>query len=147
MNLNKVVFRFVSISFSILVILLVLIGFVKIGTYCYDFGYRVFRDVVVQISDDMSDMDIAKELKEKGLVENAKLFFVQLKVSAYSGRLHSGVYTLNTSMTTRDMMVLMAAEPEQSSTDDTETVTGTTEETTEETTDTQTDADTVTGEE
>ena len=45
------------------------------------------------------------------------------------------------------MMVLMAAEPEQSSTDDTETVTGTTEETTEETTDTQTDADTVTGEE
>ena len=40
-------------------------------------------------------------------------------------------------------MVLMAAEPEQSSTDDTETVTGTTEETTEETTDTQTDADTV----
>ena len=148
MNLNKVVFRFVSISFSILVILLVLIGFVKIGTYCYDFGYRVFteapvdaepgRDVIVQISDDMSDMDIAKELKEKGLVENAKLFFVQLKVSAYSGRLHSGVYTLNTSM---------AAEPEQSSTDDTETVTGTTEETTEETTDTQRDADTVTGEE
>ena len=85
----------------------------------------------------------AKELKEKGLVENAKLFFVQLKVSAYSGRLHSGVYTLNTSMTARDMMVLMAAEPEQSSTDDTETVTGTTEETT----DTQKDADTVTGEE
>ena len=145
MNLNKVVFRFVSISFSILVILLVLIGFVKIGTYCYNFGYRVFteapvdaepgRDVIVQISDDMSDMDIAKELKEKGLV------------SAYSGRLHSGVYTLNTSMAARDMMVLMAAEPEQSSTDDTETVTGTTEETTEETTDTQTDADTVTGEE
>ena len=98
MNLNKVVFRFVSISFSILVILLVLIGFVKIGTYCYDFGYRVFteapvdaepgRDVIVQISDDMSDMDIAKELKEKGLVENAKLFFVQLKVSAYSGSIN-----------------------------------------------------------
>ena len=150
MNLNKVVFRFVSISFSILVILLVLIGFVKIGTYCYDFGYRVFTEAPVDaepISDDMSDMDIAKELKEKGLVENAKLFFVQLKVSAYSGRLHSGVYTLNTSMTARDMMVLMAAKPEQSSTDDTETVTGTTEETTEETTDTQTDADTVTGEE
>ena len=40
-------------------------------------------------------------------------------------------------------MVLMAAEPEQNSTDDTETVTGTTEETT----DTQKDADTVTGEE
>lgn len=151
MNLNKVVFRFVSISFSILVILLVLIGFVKIGTYCYEFGYRVFteapvdaepgRDVMVQISGDMSDMDIAKELKEKGLVEDAKLFYVQLKVSAYSGKLHDGVYTLNTSMTARDMMVVMAAEPEQSTAEDTETVTDSTEQTD----DTQTN--TVTGEE
>ena len=86
MNLNKVVFRFVSISFSILVILLVLIGFVKIGTYCYDFGYRVFteapvdaepgRDVIVQISDDMSDMDIAKELKEKRSCGECKALFL-----------------------------------------------------------------------
>ena len=153
MNLNKVVFRFVSISFSILVILLVLIGFVKIGTYCYEFGYRVFteapvdaepgRDVMVQISGDMSDMDIAKELNEKGLVEDAKLFYVQLKVSAYSGKLHDGVYTLNTSMTARDMMVVMAAEPEQSTAEDTETVTDSTEQTD----DTQTNTDTVTGEE
>ena len=151
MNLNKVVFRFVSISFSILVILLVLIGFVKIGTYCYEFGYRVFteapvdaepgRDVMVQISSHMSDMDIAKELKEKGLVEDAKLFYVQLKVSADSGKLHDGVYTLNTSMTARDMMVVMAAEPEQSTAEDTETVTDSTEQTD----DTQTN--TVTGEE
>ena len=151
MNLNKVVCRFVSISFSILVILLVLIGFVKIGTYCYEFGYRVFteapvdaepgRDVMVQISSHMSDMDIAKELKEKGLVEDAKLFYVQLKVSAYSGKLHDGVYTLNTSMTARDMMVVMAAEPEQSTAEDTETVTDSTEQTD----DTQTN--TVTGEE
>lgn len=151
MNLNKVVFRFVSISFSILVILLVLIGFVKIGTYCYEFGYRVFteapvdaepgRDVMVRISGDMSDMDIAKELKEKGLVEDAKLFYVQLKVSAYSGKFHDGVYTLNTSMTARDMMVVMAAEPEQSTAEDTETVTDSTEQTD----DTQTN--TVTGEE
>lgn len=151
MNLNKVVFRFVSISFSILVILLVLIGFVKIGTYCYEFGYRVFteapvdaepgRDVMVQISSHMSDMDIAKELKEKGLVEDTKLFYVQLKVSAYSGKLHDGVYTLNTSMTARDMMVVMAAEPEQSTAEDTETVTDSTEQTD----DTQTN--TVTGEE
>lgn len=89
MNLNKVVFRFVSISFSILVILLVLIGFVKIGTYCYDFGYRVFteapvdaepgRDVVVQISDDMSDMDIAKELKEKRSCGECKALFCTVK--------------------------------------------------------------------
>lgn len=124
MNKNKLVFRFVSVSFSILVILLVLIGFIKIGTYCYEFGYRVFteeavdaepgRDVVVQITDGMSGMDIAKELQSKGLVRDAKLFYVQLRVSAYSKKLNPGVYTLNTSMQARDMMVVMSTKQETS---------------------------------
>lgn len=125
MNKNKLVLRFVSISFSVLVILLVLIGFVKVGTYCYDFGYRIFteeaideepgRDVVIQITDDMSGMDIAKELKDKGLIQDARLFYVQLKVSAYSKKINPGVYTLNTSMQARDMMVEMSKEQEESS--------------------------------
>lgn len=125
MNKNKLVLRFVSISFSVLVILLVLIGFVKVGTYCYDFGYRIFteeaideepgRDVVIQITDDMSGMDIAKELKDKGLIQDARLFYVQLKVSAYSKKINPGVYTLNTSMQARDMMVEMSKEQEDDS--------------------------------
>lgn len=125
MNKNKLVLRFVSISFSVLVILLVLIGFVKVGTYCYDFGYRIFteeaideepgRDVVIQITDDMSGMDIAKELENKGLIQDARLFYVQLKVSAYSKKINPGVYTLNTSMQARDMMVEMSKEQEDDS--------------------------------
>ena len=125
MNKNKLVLRFVSISFSVLVILLVLIGFVKVGTYCYDFGYRIFteeaideepgRDVVIQITDDMSGMDIAKELKDKGLIQDARLFYVQLKVSAYSKKINPGVYTLNTSMQARDRMVEMSKKQEDDS--------------------------------
>ncbi len=125
MNKNKLVLRFVSISFSVLVILLVLIGFVKVGTYCYDFGYRIFteeaideepgRDIVIQITDDMSGMDIAKELENKGLIQDARLFYVQLKVSAYSKKINPGVYTLNTSMQARDMMVVMSKEQEDDS--------------------------------
>lgn len=125
MNKNKLVLRFVSISFSVLVILLVLIGFVKVGTYCYDFGYRIFteeaideepgRDVVIQITDDMSGMDIAKELEDKGLIQDARLFYIQLKLSTYSKKINPGVYTLNTSMQARDMMVEMSKEQEESS--------------------------------
>ena len=125
MNKNKLVLRFVSISFSVLVILLVLIGFVKVGTYCYDFGYRIFteeaideepgRDIVIQITDDMSGMDIAKELENKGLIQDARLFYVQLKVSAYSKKINPGVYTLNTSMQARDMMVEMSKKQEDDS--------------------------------
>lgn len=131
MNLNKVVFKFVSISFSVLVVLLVIVGLVKLGTFCYDFGYRVFteapvdkepgKDVVVQVTADMSETDIGKMLEEKGLIQDGKLFFAQLKLSAYSGKLLPGIYTLNTSMTAKEMMVVMATEPVE----DTETASDT----------------------
>lgn len=130
MNLNKVVMKFVSISFSILVVLLVIVGLVKLGTFCYDFGYRVFteapvdeepgKDVVVQITADMSEQEIGKMLEEKGLIDDGTLFYAQLKLSAYSGKLVPGIYTLNTSMTAKDMMVVMATEPKEDTENSTE---------------------------
>lgn len=124
MNLNKVILKFVSISFSILVTLLVVVGLVELGSYCYDFGYRVFTetpidktpgtDIVVQVTADMSEHEIGKMLEEEGLVRDGTLFYAQLKLSAYSGELLPGTYTLNTSMTGKDMIVVMATEPEES---------------------------------
>lgn len=123
MDLNRIIFKFVSISFSVLVALLVIMGLVKLGNYCYEFGYRVFteapmeeepgRDVVLQIDSDMSEMEIGQLLEEKGLIRSKLLFYVQLKLSAYSGKLNPGVYTLNTSMDARDMMVVLATVPEE----------------------------------
>ncbi len=124
MKLNKVIFKFVSLSFSILVMLLVVVGLVELGSFCYDFGYRVFtetpvdeepgRDVVVQITSDMSEGEIGDMLEEEGLVRDGKLFYAQLKLSAYSGDLLPGIYTLNTSMTSKDMIVAMATATEES---------------------------------
>ena len=51
-------------------------------------------------------------LEEKGLVRDSRLFYLQLKLSAYSGKIIPGVYTLNTSMTPKDMIVLMATSTE-----------------------------------
>ena len=128
MNKNKIVFRFVSISFSVLIFLLIVIGLIKAGTYCYDFGYRIFtegaveaapgRDVVVQITEDMSGLDIGGELEEKGLINDKLLFFVQLKLSAYADDINSGVYTLNTSMEPREMMEAMSLEKEDTETEE-----------------------------
>ena len=128
MNMNKIVFRFVSISFSVLIFLLIVIGLIKAGTYCYDFGYRIFtegaveaapgRDVVVQITEDMSGLDIGGELEEKGLIDDKLLFFVQLKLSAYADDINPGVYTLNTSMEPREMMEAMSLEKEDTETEE-----------------------------
>lgn len=49
-------------------------------------------------------------LEDKGLVRDHNLFYLQLKLSAYSGHIKPGIYTLNTSMTAKDMMVIMSSD-------------------------------------
>ena len=130
MDLNKFLFRFISVAFKIMIALFVIAATVKLGGIGYDFGYRVFtesaidkepgKDVLVQVREDTSARELGKTLEEKGLVRDGNLFFLQLKLSAYSKRILPGVYTLNTSMTVKDMMVVMSTE-ERESTESTET--------------------------
>ena len=118
MSKNKVVFRFVSISFSMLVLLIVFIGVFKASTFCYDFVYRIFTepavstapgtDVVVQIDKNDSAFDIGEKLETKGLVRDAELYVAQYYLSAYVDKLLPGTYTLNTSMKTKEMLVVMS---------------------------------------
>ena len=115
---NKLVFRFVSISFSVLILLVIFIGVFKASAFCYDFGYRIFtekpmesapgRDVVVQIVTDDSAFDIGKMLEQKGLVRDSSLYVAQYYLSAYVNDLLPGTYTLNTSMTTKEMLIVMS---------------------------------------
>ena len=80
----------------------------------YDFGYRVFteapisptpgRDVTISYTEGKSFKDLAKSLEEKGLLRDYKLAMVQMYVSAYKDTIKPGAYTLNTSMTTEEMM-------------------------------------------
>ena len=60
---------------------LVVIGLIKLGSFCYDFGYRVFTegpveeepgtDVSVDVTDDLSEYQIGKLLKKEGLIRDA----------------------------------------------------------------------------
>jgi UPF0755 protein len=116
---------------TVIVILLVVYFGVKIAYTGYDFGYRVFtegavdaapgKDVLIQIREDMSEYEIAQLLEERGLVRNARLFFLQLKLSVYKGKVVPGVYTLNSSMTPQELMAAISPEEETESTEDTET--------------------------
>ena len=83
----------------------------------YDFGYRVFteapispapgRDITISYTEGKSYKALAKNLEEKGLVRDYKLAMVQMYVSVYKDKIKPGSYTLNTSMTTEDMMKAM----------------------------------------
>lgn len=118
MQFNKALFKFIKVAFTIMVILLIVYAGVRISKTAYDFGYRVFtetaidkapgKDVDIQVTDGMSAKELGEELEAKGLVRDARLFQIQLKLSAYSKKIKTGVYTLNTSMTPKEMIVVMA---------------------------------------
>uniref|UniRef100_UPI0040568443 endolytic transglycosylase MltG n=1 Tax=Agathobacter sp. TaxID=2021311 RepID=UPI0040568443 len=130
MDINKVVYKFLRFAFGIMLALLIIYGTVRIGMTAFDFGYRVFTespmekapgtDVVVTVESDMDAEELGKLLKKEGLIRDENLFFLQLKMSAYSNEILPGTYTLNTSQTAKEMMIIMSTEPEE----DTEESTG-----------------------
>lgn len=125
MSASKIVMRLVSISFSVLVFILIVYGLYQLGLHAYDYGYRIFTepavttgdgsDKLVQVKSSMSDSDIGQVLEEKGLIRDKWLFVCQLKLSQYSGKLVPGYYTLNTSMTAQEMMQVMSGEDNEES--------------------------------
>ena len=84
----------------------------------YEFGYRIFdqqpmtvgagRDITVTITEEMSGKDISELFYERGLVENKLLFIAQYYLSEFQQDVKPGTYELNTSMTTEEMMEVMA---------------------------------------
>lgn len=131
-NINKIIFGFIRIALGILILLFIIRAGVELSKVGYDFGYRVFtepavdeapgKDVLVQINENTSLTDLAQLLEEKGLVRDAKLFVLQTELSVYRKKIVPGVYTLNTSMTAKEMLAIMSSlEDETESTEIDET--------------------------
>lgn len=120
---NKTLYKWIRIAFTVMIVLLVLYGTISLSYKAYDFGYRIFTEspvdekpgvnVEVTIEESMSSKQIAKLLEEKGLIRDADLFAVQYKLSAYAGEIIPGTYTLNTSQTAKEMMIIMADQVEE----------------------------------
>lgn len=123
MSASKIVMRIVSISFSVLIFIVVVYGLYQAGLQSYSYGYRIFtepavssgngRDRLVNIKNSMDASDIAQLLENKGLIRDKWLFVLQLKLLEYEDRLVPGYYTLNTSMTAREMMEVMSGAQEE----------------------------------
>ena len=89
------------------------------ATRAYQFGYRIFdgepveaapgTDVVVVIGGDMSDSEITSLLQKKGLIKDTTVFRILLRLYTNSKYgIIEGEYTLNTSMSARDMIKVMS---------------------------------------
>lgn len=132
MNVNKAVLKFVKLGITMILALLVIYATVSVCFTGFDFGYRVFtepameeepgQDVAVTIDASMDGSKIGRELETKGLVRNATLFQIQLELSAYADDILPGTYVLNTSMTAKEMMMVMSTPQKiEDESDDSET--------------------------
>ena len=108
------IFRFVKIAFSIMIILVLLYGTIHFAIKVYDFGYRLFtetpvdeepgQNVKVTIEEGASAKEVCQLLEDQGLVRDANLFFFQLKLAEKDDRLAHGNYVLNTSMNFEELI-------------------------------------------
>lgn len=128
MNTKKAALTVLSITLKIVVFAVVILAIFRLGGMAFDYGHSVFqeeamdappgRTITVTLEDGASIGEIAKLLEEKGLVEDWKLFVIQVKVSKYSKTMQPGTYTLNTSMLPREMMAVMSGEDWEGSSED-----------------------------
>ncbi len=128
MKIGKAIVSVVAILFRILICLFLILMIYRMAFKAYDFGYRVFAepavtegkgtDVVVEIPIGSSASDIGKILKDAGLIKDDMLFTAQELLSEYHGKLEPGTYSLNTSMTSEEMMAAMCPDTEESTEED-----------------------------
>ena len=89
----------------------------------YDVGYGVFsqqgkdargtgRVVAFTVEEGIKAPKLAEQLEEQGIIDSARLFLIQERVSDYAGMYVAGTYSLSSEMTTEEIMrVISGTEP------------------------------------
>ena len=122
MNGRQVAGTVLDTVLKIVIIIAVVMFTYKYATQAYDFGSRLFasqpmaaeenaRAIRIALTEEATTMDIAEVLQSKGLIEDAKVFYVQELLSKYHDELKPGIYELSSDMTAEEMMAVMAAQP------------------------------------
>ena len=120
MNTKKAALTVLSIALKIVIIAVVAIGIFRLGSMAFSYGHAVFqeeavdsmpgRTISVTVPDGASKTEIARLLEKKGLVEDWKLFYIQILCSKYSKTMKPGTYTLSTAMKPRQLMAVLSGE-------------------------------------
>ena len=85
----------------------------------YDVGYGVFSQqgkdargtgkvVAFTVEEGIKAPRLAEQLEEQGIVESARLFLIQERVSDYAGMYVAGTYALSSEMTTEEIMKVIS---------------------------------------
>ncbi len=119
-EINKVTGTVIGLSWKLILIAVVILLLIEGATHGYRFGYEVFaaepmesapgRDITITVDYGESDLDVLKDMNELGLIRNTYATLVSAIFFEYI--IYPGTYTLNTSMTPREMLDEMNVRPE-----------------------------------
>ena len=114
-------------AFKIALYVCIVVLIIWLGRLSYQFGHDIFdqqpmspgegQENTVVVKEDDSVYDIAKTLESKGLVEDAKVFWIQEKLSNYKGQMKPGTYLLSTAYEPSRLLAIMAGDAEQEGAD------------------------------
>lgn len=129
MNVKQIVGTTVELIVKVVIFVFIIMFVYRTAVAAYDYGYRVFaeepvsqgegRTLSVYVEDTASVRDIGDMLQEKGLIRDGRLFWIQEMLSENHGKIKPGIYDLNTSMTSQEMIAVMAGTDEETADDTT----------------------------
>lgn len=128
-EINKITGTIIGISAKLIIYALVVLLLVEGVSKGYEFGHEVFyataaeappgTDITIRIADDASVSEIARDLYKLGVIHNQYTFAIQKFF--YDYEINPGTYVLNTSMTSKQILMLLDEKPEQEETEIPET--------------------------
>ncbi len=122
MSIKQMIGATIELIFKVVIFVFIVMFIFRTSVTAYNYGFRVFaeepmslgegRTISVYVENVDSVKEIGKMLQERGLIRDANLFVIQEFLSENHGKLQPGIYDLNTTMTSQEMIAVMAAQPE-----------------------------------
>ena len=120
-EINKITTTIISISVKLIVYALIVLLLYEAVAKGYAFGHEIFyaeaveappgHDMVVQMTEGESVSEAAEFLARRGLIKSEFAFIFQSKFYDYD-TIYPGTYTLNTSMTSKEILQMLNEKPE-----------------------------------
>lgn len=122
MNVKQLIGTILDTVIKIAIIAVVVTYTYRYAMQVYEFGYRISAEepvssaeaarlISISVTEDATVMDIGEVLEDKGMIRDARLFYIQELLSVYHDKLKPGVYELSSDMTAKEMLAVMSAEP------------------------------------
>lgn len=126
MDTRKAAMQVGSICLKVAIFVVIVLGIVYLGQNAYRYTHVVFSDtalekapgknIEVKISEDINGKHLAKVLEEKGLIKDATVFLIQMKLEGLDDNVKAGTYQLNTSMAPSEMIKILSGRDEEEET-------------------------------